>query len=69
MKKSQTLSFPLRGDRKSKHSWHMKKRERCVVGKLIGGLERIIPTPGKLDEKSITTFLGINYSLKSNGKY
>lgn len=44
----------------------MKKRERHVAGKLSRGLAQIIPTKGKPDEKSIITFPGINYSLKSN---
>lgn len=53
------------GPKKQRHSWNMK-RKRSIVGRLSKGHERIIPTKGKPDEKSITKFPGINYSLQSN---
>lgn len=53
------------GPKKQAHSWIMK-RKRNVVRRLSKGLKRIIPTKGKPDEKSITKFPGVNYSLKSN---
>lgn len=58
--------FPLEGGpKKQTHSWNVK-RKRNIVGRLSKGLERIIPTKGKPDEKSIMKFPGVNYSLKSN---
>lgn len=54
------------GPKKQTPSGTVKRRRSSVVGRFRKELERIMPTEGKPDEKSITKFPGENYSLKSN---